>query len=122
MPKPVDVHVGDRVRQARVMKAMSQTDLGKAIGVSFQQVQKYEKGTNRIAPSRLYAIAKALEHPITYFFEGLDETGTAAGPVLTRQMLELCRSFHEIKDPKVRETAVDLIHALGRDRSGEPVI
>ena len=69
MPHPTDVHVGQRAREARVAKGMTQTDLGDALGLSFQQVQKYEKGTNRIGSSRLWEICKVLAQPITFFFE-----------------------------------------------------
>ena len=75
MPHPVDVHVGKRVREARAMKGMSQTALGNALGISFQQVQKYEKGNNRIGASRLWDISKVLDVSTAYFFEGLEGGG-----------------------------------------------
>ena len=72
-PDPVDVHVGARMRELRKSQGVSQTDLGSAIGVTFQQIQKYEKGTNRVSASMLYAIARRLAVPLTAFFEGLPD-------------------------------------------------
>ena len=72
---PVDVHVGARMRQRRTLLGMSQEKLGTAVGLTFQQIQKYERGSNRISASKLYDAARLLEAPVSYFFEGLDETG-----------------------------------------------
>ena len=73
MPHPTDIHVGRRVREARILRDISQERLAEKLGISFQQVQKYEKGANRIGCSRLWDIAQAVEQPISYFFDGLSE-------------------------------------------------
>ena len=76
---PIDIHVGERVRLRRNLLGISQTDLGKAVGVTFQQVQKYEKGTNRISASRLFNLSRALDVPISYFFEDLSPAAAGGG-------------------------------------------
>ncbi|MEM7192109.1 MAG: helix-turn-helix transcriptional regulator [Pseudomonadota bacterium] len=126
-PNPIDVHVGSRVRLRRMLVGMSQERLGESIGLTFQQVQKYEKGTNRIGASRLYHIAKILDVPVGFFFEeapGLDAPSAAPGMaeapseafildfLNTREGLELNRAFTKIRDAKVRKSVVDLIRAL----------
>ncbi len=121
MATKIDVHVGRRLREARLAKGMSQTDLGEPIGVSFQQVQKYEKGANRIGGSRLWAISNVLEVPVGFFFEGLGKLGkTKALPTwspqerVTRRTLELARSLNAIKDEKVKELFLRLIRDFAR--------
>ena len=79
MPHPVDKHVGERVKLRRAALNLTQSDLAKALGLTFQQVQKYEKGTNRVSASKLHETAKALHVPIAFFFEGLPETGSEGG-------------------------------------------
>ncbi|NBC31340.1 MAG: helix-turn-helix domain-containing protein [Alphaproteobacteria bacterium] len=123
-PDPVDVHVGMRLRQRRTLLGMSQEKLAKAFGVSFQQVQKYERGANRISASRLHLLTKTLDVPVSYFFEGLpnDLAPTAAGveeaeepdQMTSRETLELVRAYYRIGDPSVRKRLVDLARALGR--------
>jgi len=122
-PNPIDVHVGNRVRMRRMMLSMSQEKLGDALGLTFQQVQKYEKGTNRIGASRLQAIAKTLQTTVAYFFEGQAETTAAANAELgvtvspsivsdftaTRDGLSLIKSFSNITNAKVRRSIVDLV-------------
>ncbi len=76
---PIDIHVGARVRLRRNLLGLSQTDLGKAVGVTFQQLQKYEKGTNRISPSRLFNLSRVLDVPISYFFEDLSPAAAGGG-------------------------------------------
>lgn len=123
-PDPVDVHVGMRLRQRRTLLGMSQEKLAKAFGVSFQQVQKYERGANRISASRLHLLTKILDVPVSYFFEGLptavQERPLPADPeapdrMTSRETLELVRAYYRILDPGVRKRLVDLARALGRE-------
>lgn len=130
-PNPVDTHVGSRVRLRRMLLGMSQERLGNAMGLTFQQVQKYEKGVNRIGASRLFHISRILDVPVQFFFEeapqldGLAVTGMAEPESETfileflnsREGLELNRAFVKIGDPKVRKSVVDLVRAL-RANSG----
>ena len=121
---PVDHHVGARVRSRRIMLGMSQEKLGDALGVTFQQVQKYEKGANRIGASRLENISRVLEVPPSYFFDGMsgapNHTGFAdegalsptASFLSTAEGMHLNRAFARIRDPKVRRRVIDLVIAL----------
>ena len=127
-PDPVDVHVGMRLRQRRTLLGMSQEKLAKAFGVSFQQVQKYERGANRISASRLHLLTKILDVPVSYFFEGLptsvQERPLPAEPeapdrMTSRETLELVRAYYRILDPGVRKRLVDLARALGREEQSE---
>lgn len=122
-PNPVDVHVGSRVRLKRIMEGLTQEKLGDELGITFQQVQKYEKGTNRIGSSRLHQIAEILNTPVSFFFEDLQgshEPGLAEGSassfvvdfLSTSEGLQLNRSFMKIKDPQVRKRIVDLVRTL----------
>jgi transcriptional regulator with XRE-family HTH domain len=123
-PNQIDRHVGGRVRMRRMMVKMSQEKLGTALGLTFQQVQKYEKGTNRIGASRLQQIAGVLGVPVDFFFSGApqldapsDGFAEPASPsyeadLLTADGLKLLRAFHAIKDQKVRRRLVDLAQAL----------
>ena len=128
-PEAVDVHVGSRVRQRRTMLGMSQEKLGEALGLTFQQVQKYERGANRIGASRLHHISEVLDVPISYFFEelspsmtkkrgkkGLEEARSEYehDPMAKRETLELVRSYYRIKDPKIRRRIFDLTKQLGK--------
>lgn len=132
-PHPVDVHVGGRVRLRRMMLGMSQDKLGEALGLTFQQVQKYEKGVNRIGASRVFEIARILDVPIQYFYEDIS-SGSGDGRAFgfaesddsdfmsmlhSPEGVQLCRHFAEIKDPKVRKRVLDLVKTLaeGDDRS-----
>jgi transcriptional regulator with XRE-family HTH domain len=125
VPNPIDKHVGARVRLRRLMVGMSQGKLGEALAVTFQQVQKYEKGANRIGASRLQQLARVLEVPPSYFFDGAPSSdGTALGFaesngssntvdfVLTSEGLQLNRAFAAIKDHKVRKRILDLVESL----------
>lgn len=127
-PNPVDTHVGSRVRLRRMLLGMSQERLGDGMGLTFQQVQKYEKGVNRIGASRLFQISKILDVPVQFFFEEAPyagEHGTAKGMaegdsegfilefLNSREGLELNRAFVKIGDAKVRKGLVDLVRALG---------
>ena len=101
MANEIDIHVGRRLREARLAKGMSQEALGKALGISFQQVQKYEKGSNRIGGSRLWDISNILETPVGFFFEGLEVDGKAKKTPtlapegrLNRRTIELARALN----------------------------
>ena len=128
-PEAVDVHVGGRVRQRRAMLGMSQEKLGEALGLTFQQVQKYERGANRIGASRLHHISEVLDVPINYFFEDISPSFTKkrgkAGlseaqaeydrdPMAKRETLELVRSYYKISDPRVRRRIFELTKQLGK--------
>ncbi len=114
-PEPVDVHVGNRVRLRRTLLGMNQTQLGDAVGVAFQQVQKYERGTNRISASRLFQFALILDVPVSYFFDDLDEGVKARSPndiMLKRETLELVLAYYRISDPAARKRLVGLTRAI----------
>ena len=124
-PNPIDKHVGSRVRMRRMMVAMSQEKLGDALGLTFQQVQKYEKGTNRIGASRLQQISHILQVPVAFFFEGApvlasgaaDLTGAPSPSYVsdflaTSDGLALTKSFTRIKDAKLRRRIVDLVEQI----------
>ena len=127
-PNDVDRHVGSRVRKRRVAMGMSQEKLGDALGLTFQQVQKYEKGTNRISASRLQQISTILGVTIDWLYGGLgDAAGTdgfaeKAGPgyepdVMTGEALAVAKALRHIEDPKVRKALVDLVQALAGPRA-----
>lgn len=126
-PHDVDIHVGGRVRLRRSALGLSQDQLGAAIGLSFQQVQKYERGANRIGASRLYEMSKVLQTPIAYFFENLDGMGLSeegdssyqTDPVVKRELLELMRAYHQILDPKQRKKVLKLVQALAEESQRE---
>ena len=116
-PDPIDVHVGGRLRLRRTLMGLSQTDLAKSVGLTFQQVQKYESGANRVSASRLYHIAESLDVPVSFFFDdmpregGLAETPKAAfGP--DRELLELTRNYRAITDAEVRRGIYELVKRL----------
>jgi transcriptional regulator with XRE-family HTH domain len=124
-PNPIDKHVGSRVRMRRMMLSMSQEKLGGALGLTFQQVQKYEKGTNRIGASRLQQISNILQVPVAFFFEGApnfhpqsDGVGEAPSPtyvsdfLATSDGLALTKAFMEIKEAKLRRRIVDLVEEI----------
>ena len=121
-PNSIDQHVGARMRLRRSLLDMSQAELGLKLGVTFQQVQKYERGVNRVGASRLFDLARVLEVKIDYFFEGLDETGvsilaeddseTLYDFIASPDGLALASAFLEIEDPTVRRRIIDLIQAL----------
>ncbi len=135
---PVDVHVGGRVRLRRVFLGYSQEKLANALGLTFQQIQKYERGANRISASKLYELSRILSVPVTYFFEGVEadsEGGAAAGPETgaapvaaihssdpdftnQRETLQLISSYYRIPDAKVRAEVLSLLKTLGRPAEG----
>jgi transcriptional regulator with XRE-family HTH domain len=130
-PHPVDIHVGRRLRLKRTILGMSQESVGKQIGVTFQQIQKYERGINRMGASRLYDFAKALGVPVSYFFDGFGDytaqegaalyaaepnaSGYEAESVNNRETLEVMRAYYRIKNPAVRKRIVDLIKAMAAE-------
>ncbi len=136
-PNPIDVHVGSRVRLRRTLLGMSQEKLGEAIGLTFQQVQKYERGANRIGSSRLFDLSRVLDVPIAYFFEdmqpgvaerspsrlkGLAETKPEPfepDPLAKRETLELVRAYYRIGDPAVRKRLFELTKALAHAGDAE---
>lgn len=125
-PNPVDQHVGSRVRMRRVLLGMSQEKLAESLGLTFQQVQKYEKGTNRIGASRLQEISNTLQVAPSFFFEGLNGHAPAQNSgfaeeasarsitnfVITAEGLQLNKAFTQITDPKVRRRIIDLVIAV----------
>jgi len=135
-PSPIDVHVGSRIRLRRTLLGMSQEKLGDALGLTFQQVQKYERGVNRVGASRLFDISRVLDVPISFFFddmpEGMNEMpmsgprgrshgfaeaqepfGVGLDDQLTkRETLELVRAYYRITEPTVRKRMFDLIKSL----------
>ena len=133
-PNPIDIHVGKRVRLRRTLLGMSQEKLGKAINVTFQQVQKYERGTNRIGSSRLYQLSQVLDIPVSYFFDdlpieitarkspGLTDVKVASfqgDPLVKRETLELVRAYYRITDPSVRKRIFELVKAVAKPASGD---
>jgi transcriptional regulator with XRE-family HTH domain len=139
---PVDAHVGIRMRQRRTLLGMSQTRLGDAVGLTFQQVQKYERGANRVGSSRLFEFAKALDVPVSYFFDempsnvlagrpmaarvkkggGFGEAGTPFAvekdPLIKRETLQLVRAYYKIREPSVRKRIYELVKTMGATSTG----
>jgi transcriptional regulator with XRE-family HTH domain len=131
----VDIHVGARMRQRRTLLGMSQTKLGDAVGLTFQQIQKYERGSNRVSSSRLFEFAKVLDVPVAYFFDempsnalsgrpmsgrgrkGFGEAGTPfeqdKDPLIKRETLELVRAYYKIREARVRKRIYELVKAVG---------
>ena len=133
-PNPVDLHVGARIRMRRRLQGVSQEKLAEALGLTFQQVQKYERGANRVSASKLYEIAGMLKAPISYFFDGLADPAAEISEddprasdermvhafLMTAEGLELARGFTHVPRGRVRRRLLDLIRALGDDLEGEP--
>src|SRR5271170_611620 len=126
-PHPIDVHVGSRVRLRRNMLSLSQEKLGEAIGLTFQQVQKYERGANRIGASRLMELSRVLDVPVSFFFDETDpvrapaipngfeespQEGFESDPMRKRETLELIEAYYTIDDAAVRRRLFDLAKAL----------
>ena len=128
-PSPIDVHVGGRVRRRRTLMGLSQEKLGEAIGLTFQQVQKYERGMNRISASKLYLLSNVLDVPVSYFFDDLpdglvspssvqaESVGRDDDTIVKRETLELVRAYYRIESPAIRRRAFELLKALGRDQA-----
>jgi transcriptional regulator with XRE-family HTH domain len=107
-PRPIDVHVGSRIRLRRTLLGLSQERLGEALGLTFQQVQKYETGVNRVSASRLFDLSRVLDVPIGFFFDNVPDV------VLSRpETLALVGAYYRIIDPVVRQRVLDLIKSLG---------
>ncbi|MBP7253148.1 MAG: helix-turn-helix transcriptional regulator [Alphaproteobacteria bacterium] len=130
-PDPIDIHVGKRLRQRRMLVGMSQERLGEAVGLTFQQIQKYERGTNRMGASRIFRFAEILSVPVAYFFEegalgargntGLaeskqqkldDEEGLPNDLLQRRETLDLVRAYYKINDVKQRRKFLELVKAM----------
>ncbi len=131
-PNPVDKYVGSRVRMRRIMLGMSQEKLGEALGLTFQQIQKYEKGTNRVGASRIQQIAEVLQVPVSFLFEGGPTSkpdgegfGEGASPayvsdfLATSEGLALTRAFTRIADSKLRRSIVDLVEQIAAREASE---
>lgn len=127
-PNPIDIHVGARLRLRRTLLGLSQEKLGEAVGITFQQLQKYERGSNRISASRLYNLSQVLGVPVSFFFDDMpgNEGQPGNGSVMPgetdefesmarRETLELVRAYYRISDPAVRKRTFDLVKALGGD-------
>ena len=135
-PSPIDVHVGSRIRLRRTLLGMSQERLGESLGLTFQQVQKYERGVNRVGASRLFDLSRVLDVPISFFFDdmpdslatnfgglparrpgsnGVTDTQDAFGDdsLSRRETLELVRAYYRITDPSIRKRVFDLIKSMG---------
>ncbi len=131
-PNPIDVHVGFRVRLRRNLLGMSQEKLGRAIGLTFQQIQKYERGVNRVGASRLFNLGHALDVPVSFFFEDLSPAAAGGGKrrvrglseapasalepdtLSKRETVELIRAYYRVTDLKLRKRVLDLLKALGK--------
>ena len=132
-PNPIDIHVGARVRLRRNLFGLSQTDLGKMLGITFQQSQKYERGVNRIGASRLFNLSHVLDVPISFFFDDLSPAAAGAGrkrqakdfseapaaaidfDVLSnRETIKLIRAYYRVTNPRVRKRVLDLLEAVGK--------
>ena len=128
-PNPVDVHVGGRLRLRRTLAGMSQEKLGEAIGLTFQQVQKYERGANRIGASRLFDLSRVLDVPVGFFFDEMSDEVAARSPsqirgmseeiedfgpdpMIKRETLELVRAYYKIVDPQVRKRLFEMTKSL----------
>ncbi len=131
-PHPVDIHVGARVRMRRKLLGMTQTGLGDALGLTFQQVQKYERGMNRIGSGRLYDLSRVFDVPVEHFFEDMPPEVAASSlakgpgkakatpgykldPMVKRETLELVRAYYNIEDANVRKGVYLLIKGVGAD-------
>lgn len=131
MSNPIDVHVGGRVRLRRTLLGLSQEKLGEAVGLTFQQIQKYERGANRIGASRLFEFSRILEVPVSFFFDDMPEASPGEegriswglsdqaqpsleqDPLTRRETLELVRAYYRIHDPQVRKRLFELTKSLG---------
>ena len=107
-PRPIDVHIGSRIRLRRILLGMSQERLGEALGLTFQQVQKYESGVNRVSVARLIDLSRILDVPIGFFFDDVPDVVLSQ-----RETLELVGAYYRILDPAVRQRVLDLIKSLG---------
>ncbi len=126
-PHPVDIHVGKRLRLRRTIQGLSQEVVGNAIGVTFQQIQKYERGANRMGSSRLFEFSKILKVPVSYFFDGFEAQvgeendymmAESSSPefeheqMSSRETMEMMRAYYKISSPRVRKSVFDLVKNL----------
>lgn len=133
-PDPVDVHVGGRVRLRRMLLGMSQEELGNRLGLTFQQIQKYERGANRIGASRLYKISRILEVPVSFLFDDMDNDEGPSDPgvrilhdgaqapapaAMNTEATELIRIYYGLSDPRVRKQIFELIKAVAAQHDGQ---
>ncbi len=135
-PNPVDIHVGSRVRLRRTLLGLSQEKLGEAVGLTFQQIQKYERGANRIGASRLFEFSRILDVPVSFFFDDMAERSQSRNdgapalhdqqqqsldpdPLTRRETLELVRAYYRISDPQVRKRLFELTKSLGTSEDAE---
>jgi transcriptional regulator with XRE-family HTH domain len=134
---PIDVHVGSRVRLRRTLLGLSQERLGEAVGLTFQQIQKYERGANRIGASRMYDLAHVLDVPVSFFFDDMpddvkqrdavavtvsddeDAAGAEPNPLNRRETLELVRAYYRITSARVRKRMFELVKAVARVEDAE---
>ncbi len=126
-PDPVDIHVGSRVRLRRTLLGMSQEKLGEAVSLTFQQIQKYERGANRIGASRLYQLSQILDVPVSFFYDGVGKPSYGPGFAETekpayeaepnqftkRETLELVRAYYRIPDQDIRKRVFEMVKAVG---------
>lgn len=118
---PVDIHVGARLRKRRALAGLSQQQLGAGIGVTFQQVQKYESGANRMSAGRLYRIASLLDIPVSYFFDGLEQQEKPREPQISedmmnsRETLALLRAYYAVPDKKQRDAVISILKMMAAD-------
>jgi len=130
VPDPVDIHVGGRVRLRRTLLGLSQEKLGEAVGLTFQQIQKYERGANRIGASRMYDLSQVLDVPVSFFYDdmseevkdrnALEESGAGEDvevekdPLTRRETLELVRAYYKVDSPSVRKRVFELVKSLAK--------
>lgn len=132
VPNPVDIHVGGRIRMRRTLLGLNQEKLGDAVGLTFQQIQKYERGANRVGASRLYEFSRILDVPVSFFFDELptelkthkgrmarglqdqDQEPLETDPLTRRETLELVRAYYRIKNPRVRRRVFELTKTLAK--------
>ncbi len=138
VPRAVDIHVGARLRLRRTLLGISQEKLGDAVGLTFQQIQKYERGANRVGASRLYEFSRVLDVPVSYFFEEMNEKTVAtrgrriapdglsdqdqaeltSNPLARRETLELVRAYYKIENSRIRKRTFELVKALAGNKEG----
>lgn len=137
-PNPVDIHVGSRVKSRRVILGLSQEELANSIGLTFQQVQKYERGTNRISVSRLVDICRALKSPMEYFYEGIfsggkvgtrnlalkgfsdtKQTALEPDPLTRKDVLELVRAYSNIQNPQMKKQILEMAKAMANSSNDD---
>lgn len=133
-PHPVDVHVGQRIKLRRTLMGMTQGKLGESIGLTFQQIQKYERGANRVSSSKLWQLSNVLDVPISFFFDDMPDSIRQSFPGYTgetaesdipeehltlhrRQTLELVRTFSRLQDPVIRKRVIDVVRAIAESET-----